>query len=263
MIQAIWDFFAGQSALANAFGIITGFLTLFGIPISIYSYFSGKMKWSGLTAWSEERYGPGGKKLNPASKASISIAIVDDQPEHFPIQFSRNLGYNIDVLTSVSLADAAKLQRLDLVVLDISGVVAEDKVAGGLELLKIIKSHSPSPLIIAASAKKWDPTVIDFFRLADKNIKKPIKEADFSQCLESLLVMRATPVGVASLIESEVNNLPEDGAKKAKTSKKIIKTLLAGGRNLPAGYISDSARQARIEQLMQTFQRFARYYDVR
>lgn len=65
------------------------------------------------------------KKFNKFSK---SVVIVDDNPENCAVDYLRNVGYQIQVIESISLSDISQLYNYELIILDITGIVIEDPV---------------------------------------------------------------------------------------------------------------------------------------
>lgn len=259
-LDAVTKYFEGLSGLANALGIATGLLMIAGLVWRFSSQTRRKVPES-LSAWAQAKYGSIGRGLNEKARSTIRIAIVDDKPEDFPESYIRSLRYDLSIFQSLSLTNIDCLNKYDLVILDITNVIVEDKKSGGLEVIKRLKSLQTAPLVIAVSGKKYDPTVTEFFKLADAYLKKPVKETDLEAVLQRLLIPRVSPVGIAEtmdhLLTHSVINLSD--------RKQLIRVLLAGlqGKQRRFNGTLDAYEPVRkqLEELTNNFQRFQNCYE--
>lgn len=190
----------------------------------------------------------------------LKIAIVDDKPDDFPVDYLRQCGYDLTVISTISLADSSNLQAYDLIAMDITNVVIEDTTRGGLELIRRVKGFSNSPIVIAVSGKRYDPTVTEFFKLADAHMKKPVKPADLESAIENLLTDRCAPGKIAEGMDNLIIAAVGNQYKRQKIVRRLTKSLKSA-KPISAGLDGDSAK-ALISQSIQ-FIKFAKYYDVK
>jgi CheY-like chemotaxis protein len=195
---------------------------------------------------------PNKQKILNIIKEKAKIAIVDDEPSDFPLDYLRNTGFNVEVFEEVSLAEFEKFSKYDLVLLDIAGVVEEDRIAGGLELIKRIDGLHVRPLIIAMSSKKFDPKAATFFSIADETMKKPLKDRECEETIIEMLTQKLSPHNVAEKVDAIVagSTLDNSGAQKVykilfkyvynkKTKSEIIALLKKSHPFLDVNYIVD------------------------
>ena len=159
---------------------------------------------------------PNKQELFNLIKDKAKVAIVDDEPSDFPLDYLRNAGFRVDVFEEVSLADYQKFSEYDLVLLDIAGVIKEDKMSGGLELIKRIDSLHSRPQIIAVSSKKFDPKATNFFSIADDIMQKPLKDHECEEVIVEMLTKKMSPHNIAEKIDGIVSesSLDSSGASK-------------------------------------------------
>ncbi|MFA0524855.1 hypothetical protein AB4517_14840, partial [Vibrio sp. 10N.222.52.C3] len=99
----------------------------------------------------------------------------------------------ITSIESVSLANIEHLLSYNLLILDITNIVEEDPSKGGLTLLKKLKSRKPDLLTIAASSKRYDPTLTEFFKLANDQIKTPIESEALENKIKKVIDGKYSP----------------------------------------------------------------------
>lgn len=159
------------------------------------------------------------------SKFTFTIAIVDDESGEFPIEYLRRLGHQVDEIHEVSLAEVNKLLSYDLIFLDMIGVVKEDAERGAMQLIKKIKEHQFNPYVIAVSKSKFDPTVTEYFKLADDIGSKPMDEIKCDQLI-NLYLTDCSPESCAKEIDKLLHkkSIPQKITEKAT---KIIIDLLS------------------------------------
>lgn len=216
----ILAFFEGQSALANLFQIAGfGGTVIFAI-LRIPSWFKStfpKAKFSSLEAWAIA------SSREAISAKTIRILILDDEPSDYPIVQLCRMGYRVEEKTNITLNEIDSLRAFDVVLLDIRGVLKEDLRTGGLEILKKLKSGNESPYIIAVSSKGFDPTVAEFFMLANERLKKPIPQADIETAIQRAFAACLSPLDAAKRIDV---SLGTDNAKNS-AAKKNLQSILA------------------------------------
>ncbi|MGQ4500254.1 hypothetical protein ACUIA4_17945 [Vibrio parahaemolyticus] len=156
-----------------------------------------------------------------------SVAIVDDNPENYPIPYLNQSGYNITSIESVSLANIDHLLKYDLLILDITNIVVEDPKKGGLTLLKKLKSEKPDILTIAASSKRYDPTLTEFFKLADDQIKTPIEPEALEEKIINVLNYKYCPIAAAKRLDDSISGKDLSFKQKQKIIS-LSRTLIEG-----------------------------------
>lgn len=177
-----------------------------------------------------------------------TIAVVDDNPEHYPIDSLNRCGYRITPIESISLANVDQLLSYDLLILDITNIVVEDLKRGGLTLLKKIKSERPDMLTIAASSKRYDPTLTEFFKLANDQIKTPIEHEELEQKIVKVLNDKYCP----SLAGKRLDDLISGKDLTFKQKQKII--------NLSVKLLDKSINK---EKFLQKTAKFSHLADTR
>ena len=189
------DGLTGLGILADALAVGAGLIALWkGVPK--------------LAAWLSQRNIPSVLRyvetLNrqfPAAKETLRnsrIAIVDDEPNSFPVDHLRAICGQVDVFQSISLANVDTLKAFDILFLDIAGVVPEDLRNGGIEILKRLRvGGREEPLIIAVSSKSFKLEINRFFSLADDVLDKPLKPALTEEALLDLILEKRTVEGLS------------------------------------------------------------------
>lgn len=262
LIEQAKQFFDQQSAWANATGIIS---FLGGTGLIVWKYSRHVIRWvstkkfSSISEWAINRYGNNGEVLTETLRRSIRVAFVDDRLTDLPETYIRNLKYDLTTFDHVSLANFSILEKFDVVVLDITNVVPEDMKSGGLEIIKRLKSLPQPPLVIAVSQKKYDPTVSDFFKLADATLKKPVKESELEAVLNRLLTGFVTPVGIAKNIDALLDKYVISESDRKALNKRLIKSIEANDKALSAPE-NIKPIAGKINGLLERFSRFSACY---
>lgn len=122
------------------------------------------------------------------AKSWARIAIVDDQPNDFPIADLRSDGYQIQVYKQANLTTTGQLANYDIVFLDMKGIVKDDPEMGGLKLIAELRRVNPRQKICAVSSKTFDPTATDFFRQANDYRKKPLTAHECRAVIDTFLM---------------------------------------------------------------------------
>ncbi len=153
------------------------------------------------------------------SKKLSKVAIVDDEPEDFPINDLRGAGFSIKSYRQVKLADVAELAKFDVVFLDMYGIVKDDPASGGLRLISELRALNPGQKICAVSSKTFDPTASAFFKQADEVQKKPIAAQKCQELLRTLLGEKLNPLVLGRDIDQQL-------ASDVKTRRKALAVAL-------------------------------------
>lgn len=172
--QHIKAFFEQQSAFANFLQIIG---TIIAVSLFLYKL-QNKIK----------------KILRTKSLDSITrfppeekwkLVIIDDQPEYFPVEFLEKIGFDIKIYDKISLADHDKLSKFDIALMDIGGVVDEDKELGGGRIIQELGRRIDRPIIISISNNKFGAECNTYIRIADERWDKNFQnEAQWKDRLE-------------------------------------------------------------------------------
>ena len=181
-IDSLISFFDELGWIGNLITIITPAITC-GVFFRGYVRHSiGKEKLEKLIPHDFEH------KWNPIkAKAWAKIAIVDDQPNDFPVSELRGDGFQIQVHKSATLATTAQLSLYAIVFLDMKGIVKDDPENGGLKLIAELIKKNPKQKICAVSSKKFDATATEFFRQADDIKTKPLTAHECRDVINNFL----------------------------------------------------------------------------
>ena len=127
-------------------------------------------------------------KFRTAINGKIKIAIIDDQPEYFPIEALRQLGYEVRNYKEFSLQDATELLQFDIALIDMEGVIKEDTKTGGGLLIKSLSKEVEQPIIVAISNHKFSAEAGTLMSLADARWDKNFESnTAWIQALEELI----------------------------------------------------------------------------
>jgi FixJ family two-component response regulator len=229
------NFWADLGWMANLITVISGLLMLYTLIKVVFVFFK---KTSKANNKFNNIYNYVKNKKECVSIEKLKdrkIAIIDDQPENYPISYLQKAGFNITSYTSVSLSDYRFINNYDLIFLDITNVVKEDSTKGGFELIKRVRSEMTNVAIIGASSKRFDPTLTDFFQLADDKAKTPIDEKTCEELIIKTLKKHYSPLKTAEEIDKIINQ----SSLTNRQHKKIV--------NLISDYLNDSID---IDQLL-------------
>lgn len=167
-----------------------------------------------------------------------SIAIIDDEIDHYPVQYIKDLGFEVQCYESVSFSDADKISKHDLLILDVKGVVKEDPDEGGAKLLKIIKDEKPLLPIIAVSSGTFHVELNDYFDSTNGYVRKPINEFKIRELLLELKDEFLDVEKIAKKTSKEIANLPIKKSKKRKMKAKIV------------GFLSDNMESKEVKSFI-------------
>jgi CheY-like chemotaxis protein len=232
---AFWD---SLGWLANAIAVITGFVALWALLPRAYRRIvamKSNRKFKNVGDYVKDRVSVSTEVMRKI-KQIAKIAIVDDNLADFPVDYLRRAGFHVDLFTEISLAETSKLAHYDVIFLDIVGVVVEDKRAGGLDLIRRLRTMDTRPSVIAVSGKKFDPTVTDFFKQADDVMNKPITETICEQHIRDMLEQRLSPIRAAW----DIDKLLGESNLSADEYGAVVKKLIA--------YIQGSGDRARVNK---------------
>ncbi|MEM8510820.1 CheY-like chemotaxis protein [Massilia sp. MP_M2] len=202
------------------------FLPIFGGALWIYKKKENILKWFG------RRKLAGIKDymiLNAPNYAfdikGVKIVVVDDNPDDFPLDYLRSTFGQVTVIDKISLSEASRLVGYDLIFLDMTGVVTEDPKYGGLQLIKKVKQLPDSPIVVAVSRARFDPTATDYFRIADDVLKKPLTEMKCEEVVLELVKDKLSPFKAADTIDSEILSKSKNDREKDKMNNLVFSFL--------------------------------------
>lgn len=224
-MDIIIEFSNSYGWLASDIEIILFVLLVGGFVVKYFKWWNKKRKrnrYMNLSSYVRIKFGDLKKQLTIIKK-ELSIGIIDDEPDSFPIDYLKQVGYQVDCYQQVSLSDADRLAKYDILFLDIAGVVKEDKESGGKHLIKRIRDSRDDAIIVAVSSRKFDPEANRFFSLADDTLNKPLTETGMEEYLEETIFSPQTPTGIADEVDQIIikSNLTD------KEQKSIITWLIA------------------------------------
>lgn len=218
IIKSITDWF-------NSLGWLANIITIIGIPLTgIILFFLKKpcqwifkkirkaklsMQYHTIFEFIQRQ---GLENKSYISTKELNILILDDEPQNYPIEYLRNCKYKINHRGEISLSNIDEILDFDLIILDITGIVKEDEKKGGFELLKRLRKEKPlGQAIIAASSKRFDLSVTDFYEMADVKIKTPIEGIEMEEVLEQAMKLKFNVLELAKKLDhiiELVQNIP-------------------------------------------------------
>lgn len=214
-------YFEAQSALANFLQISFSVITVLGViwkgamwfrtkanrprPASLVSYVASLAR---------------GRKVT-----DLKVLVLDDEPDDYPFGQLRQLGYKVQERTSISLGEIDDLLTFDVILLDIRGVLNEDIKTGGLEILKRLKRRQTSPYVIAVSSKGFDPTVAEFFMLANERLKKPVPAVEIESAISRAYEMAFSAVEAAKRIDVHIGSSNPKNSTARKNVEELVRFL--------------------------------------
>lgn len=156
-------------------------------------------------------------------KESVRIVIVDDNPDNFPVKHLRDSNFQVDVKTSISLAEIDGLRAYDVVFLDIAGVLQEDLKNGGVKILQRLTDHSHTkhPVVIAISAQRFDIERGQFYKDAYDTVKQPI---DAARC-EDVLMDAVDPRKMARKLDAAVNEAQLSARQRESVFRHLVEYM--------------------------------------
>ncbi|MGJ0484369.1 MAG: hypothetical protein ACR65R_07530 [Methylomicrobium sp.] len=228
MIQTIIQFSNNASWFANLLGILGFFGSCFAVFYRfIRPHFQATRIESILPRDFEQTWSP------LRAKFLARIAIVDDQPNDFPIEELKSDGYQVNVYQEATLAITTQLAAYDIVFLDMKGIVRDDPEFGGLKLIAELRNANPTQKICAVSSKTFDPTATEFFRQANDYKKKPLTAQECRSVIDAFLIDLFPLAGLVSGSRDALDLLLRT---KRVTAIKAIKSFTANafGENVLA-----------------------------
>lgn len=200
------SFWSNYGWLSNLLTVVLGTITIGSILRGIYKYTRNKADsfhdHSNISNYIKSNY----IENNIERLKKRKIAIIDDDQDQYPIDHLRKRGFNVTSYTHVSLSDYEFIKNYDLIFLDITNVVIEDPQKGGFELIKRVRSEINGIVIIGVSSKRYDPTLTEFFKLADEQSKTPIDEKACEELILRVLNKHYSPTDIAKEIDSLLND---------------------------------------------------------
>lgn len=149
------------------------------------------------------------------------IAVIDDQPENYPVEYLRKQGFDLTIYEEVSLTNYSFIENYDLIFMDVTNVVKEDPQRGGFELIKRVRAEFKEIVIVGVSSKRFDPTLTEFFKMCDEQSRTPISEQDCEKLIIDLLEKNFSPVNIAK----EIDKILAESFLSHSQNKKIIKAI--------------------------------------
>ncbi len=160
--------------------------------------------------------------------------MIDDQQDSFPTAELKDSGYRIDYWSRL---DASGLRRLeqgeyDIIVLDIQGIVAPDfsDTGDGLGVLRRLKRWNPAQVVVAFSGQSYTLDSMEFYRLADATLSKPVKTIGCMEMLDDLMQNR---IGATKYWDGIQSILTTAGVSADKIRKLELAVARAAQKGLP------------------------------
>jgi DNA-binding NarL/FixJ family response regulator len=185
------------------------------------------------------------------------IAILDDEmPEVLPDL--KNHGLSVDHISSTDDPNFGRLSEAfyDLLLLDYGGIGARFGQDEGLDVLRYLKRVNPSLRILAFTARTFDASKADFFRLCDGVVKKDAGIREALEQIEFNLCQIMTPAYQFSaltqtlgLTEEQQDELEEIVSKAVKKPLLQPKAIAAAKRFGKAG--SEKLLEALVTKIVE------------
>lgn len=164
-------------------------------------------------------------------KKKLRILVIDDD-DIFPVNGFKQFGYLIDHWTFIQEAELKRLLdgEFDIIILDIYGIATNIAKEDGLDVLKIIKEHNPSQVIIAYSGQSFDLSKQIFWDLADEKLSKPTHFITTQLLIDRVIKEKFTLKNYISLIKKTLDDYHQNDDAFNKIEKLIIKSLTTSYR---------------------------------
>ncbi|HIF9205887.1 hypothetical protein ACRTC3_21645 [Photobacterium damselae] len=158
-------------------------------------------------------------------RCKYRVAIVDDEISSYPVDYIKNLGFEVLEYETISFASAKDLINHDVLLLDVKGVVKEDPDEGGAKLIKIIKETRPLLPVVAVSSGYFHTELNDYFKSSDATVNKPIDEYKIRELLFELKKEFFDADEISLRLENTIKKLDINKSKKNQMYKFIIEFL--------------------------------------
>ena len=169
------------------------------------------------------------------------IAVLDDEiPEM--LQDLRGHGLSIDHLTSTDHAQFHHLADAfyDLLLLDYGGIGLRFGKDEGLDVLRYLKRVNPSLRILAFTARTFDSSKADFFRLCDAVVKK---DAGIRETLEQVELHLTEVLTPAYQFNALAQALTVSGEQRQALDSALSRAIIGGsGRDKAIDFARQIAR---------------------
>ena len=154
------------------------------------------------------------------------IALLDDERPEM-LDDLRNSGLSIDHFTSTDDNRFSKLSEAfyDLLLLDYGGIGARYGGDEGLDVLRFLKRVYPSLRIVAFTARTFDSSKADFFRLCDGVIKK---DSGIRETMEIIEQHLSTVLTAQYQFDGLVRTLDLDAAQRAELERAVLSDISRG-----------------------------------
>jgi hypothetical protein len=200
----------------------------YGIAIGIFSLFLGMIfyviPWPKLKEFFKKNDFEAFIEENQL-RSTYKVAIIDDEIDSFPVDFIRQMGFEVRCYESISFADSLRIAKFDVVFLDVKGVVKEDLEEGGAKFIKILKQARSLLPIVAVSSGKFHPELNDYFKSSDMIINKPIGEFKIGEILRELKADFFDFNILVDSLKEKIRILPIDSKVKDSLELNIVKYL--------------------------------------
>jgi len=214
-------FWNNSGWLANFFTVLLGLFTVGGGIYSIYKWVKTLLDnandYSNILSYIKNK----SRIESQEHLKRRKIAVIDDQPENYPVEYLRKQGFDLTIYEEVSLTNYSFIENYDLIFMDVTNVVKEDPQRGGFELIKRVRAEFKEIVIVGVSSKRFDPTLTEFFKMCDEQSRTPISEQDCEKLIIDLLEKNFSPVNIAK----EIDKILAESFLSHSQNKKIIKAI--------------------------------------
>jgi CheY-like chemotaxis protein len=155
------------------------------------------------------------------------IAVLDDESPEM-LKDLRDQGLSVDHLHSTEDANFTRLQSAfyDLLLLDYGGIGGRFGKDEGLDVLRFLKRVNPALRILAFTARTFDASKADFFRLCDGVVKKDAGTRETLETLEFHLGHVLTPSYQFDALGRTLNLSQSD---RQRVERALAKAVESGG----------------------------------
>jgi CheY-like chemotaxis protein len=152
------------------------------------------------------------------------IAILDDETPEV-LGDLKNHGLSIDYFNSTDDPNFSRLSEAfyDLLLLDYAGIGARFGQDEGLDVLRYLKRVNPSLRVLAFTARTFDASKADFFRLCDGVVKKDAGIRESLEQIEFNLGQIMTPAYQFSALTQTLGLTEEQQAELEEIVSKAVK----------------------------------------
>ncbi len=154
------------------------------------------------------------------------MLVIDDQDFSYGQLFVRD-GYSIEQWHDVTTLTTVDDGKYDLLLLDLQGVGRQESSEQGFGVLKYLRTHCPTLIIVAYSNADWGLKYQEFFKLADAVLPKSADYVDFKRRVDELLTNRFSLGFYMAKVQTEVASYELDRGRL----EHLIRVAILNGKS--------------------------------